>query len=406
MPTSLKKLEDLISQNKKLEQRNEELRNLIDVNLNHPNSEPQIDFQGLMDLSEVENLILKFYQYNKIPIGLYDDNCKLVFSVGWKNICTKFHRNNQESFANCCDSIKYATKRLKDYRAFYYQCKNGLNAIAIPIEIQKKHIATIVISQFLYEGENPDYLHFDAQAAHFGFNREKYRQAIQEIPVFSRDHINRIAENCSLVAELIAYHARKNLELKVKLHHQTDNDIILGALREKVTEQEKIIKSLHHAISEHQEQILVNSDTSVDLLKEIEKLTSKLDKTENILNSLLTSVCLGIGFIRSGIFTYVNDYMFRLTGYTPKELIGRQPAILLSTKDEWIVFSETNSNLHSNKDEDLTKLKIRKKDGTLLDVAAFIAPIDISLPQKGQIISLLDISGIKKSEPVKSRVSS
>ena len=404
MTDTLKKLEDLISQNKTLEQRNEELRNLIDVNLNYTNTEPQIDFEGLMDLSEVENLILKFYQYNKIPIGLYDDNFKLVFSVGWKNICLKFHTANTESFNNCCDSIKYASARLKDYRAFYYQCKNGLNSIAIPVEIHKKHIATIVISQFLYEGEIPDYLHFDTQAVSFGYNREKYKQAIDEIPIFPRDAVIRIVENCSLLAEFIAYHAKKNLAVKAKLQHQTDNGIILNALRDKVTEQERIIKSLHSSISEHQEQLTLNSSNSVDLVKEIDILTNKLDKTENILNSLLTSACLGIGFIRREIFTYVNDHMFKLTGYTPKELIGRQPAILLSTKDEWLMFSETNSDNMPPGSDDLTKIKIRRKDGTHLDVIAFIAPIDDDLPQKGQIISLLDISKIGKSETVKSPV--
>lgn len=398
MRTSLKKMNDLISQNKKLEQRNEELRNLIDVNLKHSNSEPKIDFRGLMDLSEVENLILKFYQYNKIPIGLFDDESKLVFSVGWKNICTKFHRINQESFNQCCDSINYATKRLKDYRAFYYQCKNGLNAIAIPVEIQKKHIATIVISQFLYEGENTDFLHFDTQAAHFGFNLEKYRLAVQEIPVYSRDQINRIAENCSLLAEMISFHAKKNLELKAKLHHQTENDIILVALREKVSEQEILIKSLHQIISDHQQQMMVNTDVNVDLTKEVESLTKNLEKTENILNGLLTSVRLGIGFIRSGIFTYVNDYMFTMTGYTPKELIGRQPAILLSTKDEWVDFSEINSTANPHKEGDLVKIKLRKKDGSHFEAAAFFAPLDGSLPQKGQIISFLDISSLKKNE--------
>lgn len=398
MTNTLKKLEDLKSQNKTLEQRNKELRNLIDVNLNQPNAEPEINFRGLMDLSEVENLMLKFYQYNNIPIGLYDDDSNLVFSVGWKNMCVKFHRTNQDSFKNCCDSIKYANKRLKDYRLFYYQCKNGLNAIAIPVEIHKIHIATIVISQFLYEGETPDYLHFDAQCERFGYDLEKYHSAIKEIPVFPRDTINRIAESGGLLAELIAYHAKKNLEVKTKLRHQTDNATILNALRDKVTEQERIILSLHSNISEYQEQITENTNNSVDLLKDIDKLTNKLDRTENILNSLLTSACLGIGFIRRGIFTYVNDHMFQITGYTPKELIGRQPAILLSTKDEWMIFSETNSGKQSTRNEDLTQIRIRRKDGTLLDVIAFIAPIDSTLPQKGQVVSFLDSSRIRKNE--------
>ncbi len=398
MTDTLKKLEDLINQNLTLEQRNEELRNLIDVNLNNASTEPIIDFAGLMDLSEVENLMLKFYQYNKIPIGLYDDSFKSVFSVGWKNVCTKFHRINKGASANCCESIEYANMRLADYRVFYYQCKNGLNAIAIPIEVKKKIIATIVISQFLYEGETPDYLFFNAQAESFGYNRDKYNAAINEIPVFSREVISRIAENCGLLAELISYQAKKNLEVKSKLQHQTENSIILSALKNKVTDQEQIIKSLIKNISDYQAHTIASTDNSVDLIKEIDKLANKLDKTEGILNSLLTSTCLGIGFVRSGIFTYANDYMYRITGYTTKQLIGRQPAILLSSKDDWEIFSETYCSSHSAINNDFTKLKLRRKNGTQLEVLAFIAPIDSSLPQKGQVISFLDISSIGKIE--------
>ena len=60
---TLKKIEELIEQNKNLEHRNEELKNIIEVNLTQSVYDDYLaSFNDIIDVSDAETLIVKFYQ--------------------------------------------------------------------------------------------------------------------------------------------------------------------------------------------------------------------------------------------------------------------------------------------------------------------------------------------------------
>ena len=48
-----------------------------------------------------------------------------------------------------------------------YKCRNNLWDIALPLRIEGRHLATIFVGQFFYEGETPDRELFRRQAEEF-----------------------------------------------------------------------------------------------------------------------------------------------------------------------------------------------------------------------------------------------
>jgi len=395
MIDSLKQIEELIEQNKSLEKRNEELKNIIEVNLSQPGYDVYLaSFNDIIEISEAETLIVKFYQYNKIPTALYDHKGKLIFSVGWKQACRHFHRQNNESLQLCDDSHNIVNRVLSKKPYFLFQCKNGINAIAISIEIENKHVATIVLSQFFYADESPDYMFFKQQANNFNFDIKSYLTAVNDLPVFSNSEIEHIMQNASFVAEMISYLGVKNLERQENSKKQVNNKMLLSTLRDKINEQEKIIKSLFENITKHQHEVEENTVSKTQFQKQLKRLSDRLDRSETVLSSLLSSIPLGIGFIQSYVFTYVNDQMARITGYSAKDLIGRDPEVLLADTENYRrLFSESNLLQKTNSIE--TQLK--KKDGTLTDVIIFTALLNKADVSQGIAFSIMDTAIIQEN---------
>lgn len=396
MIETMSKIGDLIDQNKLLEQQNEELRKIIDINLNQSKPSKLVSFIDTIDINEVENLIIKFYQYNKIPTAIYDKNHKLLFSVGWKPVCVKYHHCRLESQNHCRKSIEYINKQLslKPYK--YFQCNNGLNAIAIPVIIRETHVATLVLSQFLYQGEKIDYELFTKQAELFNFDLKNYLHAIESLPTFTSDEINQITNNITYLAELIAYLGLKNMETHEKTVNHLENELILSALRDKISEQEIILKSFFQNVMDHDNEIRENSISKTDQAKELEKLNEKLERTEFILNNLLTSLPLGICFVRKDVFTFVNDHMFKITGYTSKELTGRSPEFLFGPENRYFDLLPSSMKFPFIKNNHSFELTLMTKENRSVSILAFSSLLENNDPQQGWIISILDISDLKK----------
>jgi PAS domain S-box-containing protein len=395
MTDSLKQIEELIEQNKSLEKRNEELKNIIEVNLTQPGYDVYLaSFNDIIDISEAETLSVKFYQYNKIPTALYDHKGKLIFSVGWKHICRHFHRHNADSLQMCEDTLNIVNRALTKKPYYLFQCKNGLNGIAISIEIQNKHVATIVLSQFFYEDEEPDYMFYKHQSEKYKFDIKSYMTAVQDMASFSNSEIEHIIQNASFVAELVSYLGSKNLEQQDNSKKQVSNKMLLSTLRDKINEQEKIIKSLLLNITKHRNDVEENSISKTQFQKQLKRLSDRLERSETVLSSLLSAIPLGIGFVRSHVFTYVNDQMARTTGYLAKDLIGRDPEVLLADPENYMrLFSESNLLQQTNSIE--TQLK--KKDGTLVEVIIFTAFLNKLDPSQGIAFSIMDTSIIQEN---------
>ncbi|NJK98080.1 MAG: hypothetical protein HC905_27070 [Bacteroidales bacterium] len=246
-------INEVLTQNKTLERRNEELIKLVEAwQTNSRRNRPR--FTRTLDMHEIENLIIGLYQIYKIPISLFDEFGKLLFSIGWKNSCLRFHGTSLKSLSNCGESIGDFSVGLNDSNSYSFKCRNNINAIAIPIFVRKENIGTILINQFFYEDEIPDNTELEKAAYEAGINLNEYMKAIRDLPVLSHNEVSKLTEFYILVAEIISFIASRNLEIQDQHTIENQKNAMCLVFREKLEEQSLLIKALSQfVIQQHQE---------------------------------------------------------------------------------------------------------------------------------------------------------
>lgn len=179
----------------------------------------------LVNVDALQEMAEHLYAVSAVPIGVIDLDGNIVVSVGWQDICTRFHRNHPEASKRCRLSDDYISKHLHEGSYVEYKCLNNMWDIALPIIISGEHMATLFVGQFIYEDEVLDIEYFRKQAAEFGFDKEEYLSAVSCIPVFSREKITHIMEYYKgLVTTLVeSSMARiKQMETDEKLRQSED----------------------------------------------------------------------------------------------------------------------------------------------------------------------------------------
>jgi len=148
-------------------------------------------FEQLINVGQVRQLLESHHQLSGMAYGLFDNNENDIVSVGWQEICTRFHRVHPLCSERCRESNASIKAHLGDVGNDYfeYRCGNGMIDIAMPIIIEGRHLATFFIGQFFYEDERPDRAFFFAQAREFGFDPAAYLAALDRTPLFNREYV-------------------------------------------------------------------------------------------------------------------------------------------------------------------------------------------------------------------------
>jgi PAS domain S-box-containing protein len=171
------------------------------------------ELANILDTQELQSLMESFYTLTSIGIAIIDVKDNIMIAIGWKDICTRFHRVHPETRRNCIESDLLLTHDLRpgEYRA--YKCKNGLWDIATPIYIGKKHAGNIFFGQFFYDDEAVDTEFFVAQAEKYDFDKEAYLSALVKVPRWTKDRINQLMDFYSKFATMVSHLSYSNLKL-------------------------------------------------------------------------------------------------------------------------------------------------------------------------------------------------
>ena len=145
------------------------------------NNQESYTLVDLVDINKLQELLLRFYDLTGYSVGITDTNNKVLVSIGWKEICTAFHRKNSASYKNCLESDQYVQKHLDNEKFISYKCKNGLWDAAYPIKVSGKHLATLFFGQFFFSEEEKDIAYFTRQAEKYNFNTDTYIEALKKI---------------------------------------------------------------------------------------------------------------------------------------------------------------------------------------------------------------------------------
>ncbi|NCB42682.1 MAG: PAS domain S-box protein [Clostridia bacterium] len=220
------------------------------------------------DFEKINALLEGFSQSTGFVAAILDLDGNILSKSGWRKICTDFHRANPDSSLNCTMSDAALAHKLSDDEKYhFYKCMNGLMDVGIPIIIKGEHVANLFSGQFFFE--NPDIDFFKRQANFFGFDEISYLEALEQVPVVSRE------------------------EVKIAM------DFMLHLL-----------------------QIII--DMTVEKLEQIELNNALIQSEERYRQLSEQSRTFTWEVDEKGLYTFVDDMSKAIIGYDPEELIQKK----------------------------------------------------------------------------------
>ena len=146
--------------------------------------------QEIIDLDDLRELMRFCYEAAGLSVGILDAEQNWLVAIGWRSICTEFHRLNPKSRAKCLQSDARVQDYLDDRDYLIYPCPNGMIEVAIPIMLKSRPVGYFFFGQFLFQPPDIDY--FRRQAIACGFDMDAYLQALHEVPVVSRARVDHL----------------------------------------------------------------------------------------------------------------------------------------------------------------------------------------------------------------------
>src|SRR5665648_1245655 len=100
------------------------------------NSDDIKDLKEILEIEKLSKLLERFYNATGLGNSIVDLKGNVLHGVGWKSICTEFHRKHKTSSERCLvrDTI-IANKLKKNEKYAIYICQNGMVDAATPIII-------------------------------------------------------------------------------------------------------------------------------------------------------------------------------------------------------------------------------------------------------------------------------
>ncbi|MDP8218886.1 MAG: PocR ligand-binding domain-containing protein [Candidatus Theseobacter exili] len=163
-----------------------------------------LELSDIIDTEILQSIMDDFYQLTKMGGTVIDVSGKILVAVGWQDICTKFHRCNPDTLKNCIESDTILTKSVPKGTLKAYRCKNNMWDTATPIMVEGRLLGNIFMGQYFLEDENPDVEQFREQARKYGFEEEEYLAALDRVPIFSKETVDRGMQFYSKLAGIIS----------------------------------------------------------------------------------------------------------------------------------------------------------------------------------------------------------
>jgi len=133
---------------------------------------------------------------------------------------------------------------------------------------------------------------------------------------------------------------------------------------------------------------------------QIEKRAAELllKENEEKLQSIFSAAPIGIGLVVNRVFMEVNDTFCKMTGYTRKELIGRNAEMIYATNEEYEIVGIEKYRQIAEKGTGSVITRFKCKDGKILNIFLSSGSLDNDDMTKGVTFTAMDITERKKAE--------
>lgn len=133
-------------------------------------------------------------------------------------------------------------------------------------------------------------------------------------------------------------------------------------------------------------------------ITEAVKSEKALKENEAMLQSIFRAAPVGIGVVSERVFTWVNETLEKITGYTSEELLGRSSLMLYDNQESYEKVGKEKYDKIKDYGTGSVETKWVKKDGSEIDVLLSSTPIDPENLESGVTFSVLDITQRKNME--------
>ena len=190
------------------------------------------------DFEKINPLLEGFNQSTGFVTAILDLDGKILSKSGWRQICTDFHRVNPHSALNCTISdTDLSNANVESGKYHFYKCMNGLIDVQAPIVIRGEHVANLFSGQFFFN--NPDIDFFKEQAKLFGFDESSYLEALDQVPVISKEKVE-------IAMEFLLYLIQIIIEITTEKMEQLElNEAILRSETALLEGQAQLQQNVH-----------------------------------------------------------------------------------------------------------------------------------------------------------------
>src|SRR4030042_170908 len=133
---------------------------------------------------------------------------------------------------------------------------------------------------------------------------------------------------------------------------------------------------------------------------QIEKRASELllKENEEKLQSIFSAAPVGIGLVVNRVFMEVNDTFCTMTGFTRKELIGKNAVMVYATNEEYESVGIDKYGQIAEKGTGSVETRFKCKDGRIINILLSSVPLDKDDLKKGVTFVTMDITDRKRAE--------
>jgi len=203
------------------------VRNKLESLLSPGGDIGNLDLADIINVQEIQSMMDDFNALTHIGIAILDINGKILVATGWQDICTKFHRVNPETCANCAESDTLLSSGVEPGTVKRYRCKNNMWDLVTPIVIGGSHVGNLFLGQFLFEDESVNDELFRAQAVRYGFDEQSYLDALDRVPRWNQETIDTVMAFYTKFARMVSTLSHSNITLARTV---TERDTTLNSL--------------------------------------------------------------------------------------------------------------------------------------------------------------------------------
>ncbi len=330
-------------------------------------------FTKIVDLKRIKALLTSFYELTGIPSAITDSDGQIIVNVGWRKICTDFHRRHPETAERCKESDRILSRAAgREMDITHLQCLNGLIDVAVPITIEGEHVANIFVGQFAPPNLDQDF--YVRQASRYGFDLDSYLAALNEVLPFDSKKTTKEIGFLSQLAGLMGEMGLDQLNLR-KFAAELENKV---------------------------EQRTAQLRKEVEFRRQAEEATRKtLSEFETIFNN--SSV--GIFYIKEDrIIHRPNKRFAEMLGYTVNELTGQSTRMLYADAESYEYAGRVYKSIGGLNNFVHREFQLCRKDREMLWCSLYGKAVDPENIRDGVIWVVVDITEHKAFEKLREDV--